>query len=596
MELLAAGLLAAAGTMPAMALPDSEIVDGVKWSYDVSSGMATVTRAYPTSRHLQIPSTLGGYPVTSIGYAAFCYCYDLTSVEIPDSVTSIDSMAFSECSGLTAVHIHDLSAWCGISFENVVANPLYWAHHLYLNGVEVAGDLAIPDSVTSIGTSVFYGCSGLRSVAIPDSVTNIGYSAFYGCSGLTDVAIPASVALIEESAFGGCSGLKSFQVATGNPSYKAIGGVLCTKDGKGLLCFPSGNTGKYTIPDSVTNIGRSAFEGCSGLTSVTIPDSVTVIGEDAFRGCSGLTSITIPGSVTSIGWSAFEGCSGLTSVTIPSSVTSIDVMAFSDCNGLTAVHIHDLAAWCGISFGGVYASNTSNPLYYAHHLYLNGVEVAGDLAIPDRVTKIGNNAFMCCSALTSVTIPDSVTSIGEKAFYNCASLASMTIPDSVTDIGWLAFSDCSGLKTLYAPESWKTKYVNEEFWSSYASVPTGCEIIYGAPPESTTTRTGVPYAWLDEHGLGDGTEEGYEAAAEADAANGRPVWECYVADISPSDSAAAFKATLSFEDGRWVARPDPDRGTARSYTVEGTERLGEDADWGEVTEDSRFFRVKVSLP
>ncbi len=465
-------------------------VGGVRWSYDISSGMATVTRAYPASGHLKIPSTLGGYPVTSIGYPAFCDCYDLTSVEIPDSVTSIDSMAFSECRGLTAVHIHDLAAWCGISFENIVANPLYWAHHLYLNGVEVAGDLAIPDSVTSIGTSAFYGCSGLRSVAIPDSVTNIGYSAFYGCSGLTDVAIPASVALIEESAFGGCSGLKSFQVATGNPSYKAIGGVLCTKDGKGLLCFPSGNTGEYTIPNSVTNIGRSAFEGCSGLTSVTIPDSVTVIGEDAFRGCSGLTSITIPGSVTSIGWMAFEGCSGLTSVTIPSSVTSIDVMAFSDCNGLTAVHIHDLAAWCGISFGGVYASNTSNPLYYAHHLYLNGVEVAGDLAIPDRVTNIGNNAFMCCSALTSVTIPNSVTSIGTGAFYDCSGLTSIAIPDSVSSIGYGVFSGCSGLTTVYAPESWKTKYVDGEFWSSCASVPEGCQVVY-REAEDTGTHNGV---------------------------------------------------------------------------------------------------------
>jgi len=91
--------------------------------------------------------------------------------------------------------------------------------------------------------------------------------------------------------------------------------------------FCSGLT-SVTIPNSVTNIGSSAFEHCSCLTSVTIPNSVTAIGEEAFKGCSGLTSITIGNNVTSIGNRAFEECSSLTSVTIPNSVTSIGSSAF----------------------------------------------------------------------------------------------------------------------------------------------------------------------------------------------------------------------------------------------------------------------------
>ena len=69
-----------------------------------------------------------------------------------------------------------------------------------------------------------------------------------------------------------------------------------------------------TIPNSVTEIGPGAFDGCSGLTSVTIPNSVTSIGDRAFYECSGLTSVTIPNSVTSIGNYAFNGCSGLTRI------------------------------------------------------------------------------------------------------------------------------------------------------------------------------------------------------------------------------------------------------------------------------------------
>ena len=93
------------------------------------------------------------------------------------------------------------------------------------------------------------------------------------------------------------------------------------------------------IPNSVTSIGTSAFDGCSGLTSVTIPNSVTSIGNYAFKGCSRLTSVTIPNSVTSIGSGAFFSCSRLTSVTIGNSVTSIGSGAFRDCYGLTSVTI-----------------------------------------------------------------------------------------------------------------------------------------------------------------------------------------------------------------------------------------------------------------
>ena len=109
--------------------------------------------------------------------------------------------------------------------------------------------------------------------------------------------------------------------------------------GRGAFWGCSGLT-SLTLPSSVTSIGRCTFYGCSGLTSLTIPSSVTSIDNSAFSGCSGLTSLTIPSSVTSIGESAFEGCSGLTSLTIPSSVTSIGRAAFAGCSGLTSIYAY----------------------------------------------------------------------------------------------------------------------------------------------------------------------------------------------------------------------------------------------------------------
>ncbi len=221
-----------------------------------------------------------GYKVTGIGESAFAGCTGLNSISIPNSVTSIGISAFAGCTGLKAVSISDLESWCNIAFSDGASNPLYYAHHLILNGVEIM-DLVIPNSVTSIGSKTFDGCSGLTSVTIHNSVTSIGSRAFAGCTGLTSVTIPNSVTRIESSVFSGCTGLTS-----------------------------------VTIPNSVTRIESSVFYNCTGLTSVTIPNNVTSIGVGAFQNCSHLTSITIPNSVTSIQSMAFYGCSHLQTVIV----------------------------------------------------------------------------------------------------------------------------------------------------------------------------------------------------------------------------------------------------------------------------------------
>ena len=187
--------------------------------------------------------------------------------------------------------------------------------------------------------SIFSGCTNLTTVIIGDNVKTIPSYAFSGCSGLTSITIPDSVTSIEGSAFSGCnkptnihiSSIESWCKITGLDNL--MGYVLSNKK----LYINGEEITELIIPDSVTSIGESAFEGCSGLTSITIPDSVTSIGEDAFYGCTGLTSVTIGNSVTSIRNAAFRGCTGLTSITIPDSVTSIGDYAFYGCTGLTSI-------------------------------------------------------------------------------------------------------------------------------------------------------------------------------------------------------------------------------------------------------------------
>ena len=471
--------------MSVSAFAEDAVIDGIKYSLNDETSEAEVRSNYYNkySGDITIPESVDyndkTYSVTSIGGFAFYECSGLTSITIPNSVTSIGKWAFSYCSGLTSV--------------------------------------TIGNSVTNIGDYAFSYCSGLKSVTIPNSVTSIGNRAFSYCSGLTSVTIPNSVTSIGENAFLACSVLESIIVEEGNTIYDSrenCNAIIETATNTLIAGFK--NT---VIPNSVTSIGTSAFNYCTGLTSITIPNSVTSIGTGAFYECTGLTSIIIPNSVTTIGYYAFGGCESLTSVTIPNSVTIIGRGAFSSCLGLESIivengnTIYDSRDNCN----AIIETETNTLIAGCKNTVIpNSVTSIGEAAfyecsgltsvtIPNSVTSIGSGAFYGCSGLTSVTIGNSVTSIGKDAFGYCPGLTSITIPNSVTNIGDLAFHGCPGLTsvisliekpfeinentfynwvedhdefttaTLYVPAGTKEKYESTPAWNKFANIVEGIE-------------------------------------------------------------------------------------------------------------------------
>ena len=240
----------------------SVTVDGIKWICAVYDGKASPyggsssNSAVPqsTSGSITIPSTLVGYPVTSIGSFAFYGCSGLTSITIPDGVTSIGDSAFYGCNGLTTI--------------------------------------TIPDGVTSVESSAFYGCSGLTSITIPDGVTSIGSYAFRDCSRLTSITIPASVASIGSSAFYGCSS---------SVDIIGLSQCVCISEFSNVFRDAYQSVTNIVIADGVTRIAAGCFRNCYELRRIVIPASVSVIYDNAFQNCSALEEIIFLGHAPDVG-------------------------------------------------------------------------------------------------------------------------------------------------------------------------------------------------------------------------------------------------------------------------------------------------------
>ena len=390
--------------------------DGLVYQPSSDGSYLIVTGYEGTETTIVIPNSVGGIPVTHIAKEAFKGKQRLVSITIPDSITTIGESAFYGCISLEELNLSN----------SLTAIPSYMAYEC-----TKLSSIVIPDSVTYVDDFAFYNCINLTSIVIGNSVASIGSSTFYKCTSLESVVIPDSVTSIGSYVFENCYSLTS-----------------------------------AVIGNSVTSIGYQVFRFCSSLTSVVIGDSLnSILDEYTFSYCTNLVNITvsenntcyqsidnnlyskdgkrliqyaigkkdtsfeIPYGVTSIASHAFDSCSGLTSIVIPDSVTSIGSYAFYHCSSLTSVVIGDSVNTIG---HGAFAlcENLSNVI------------------IGDNVSIIGESAFISCNSLTRIAISNSVTTIEKGAFSNCDGLVSVVIGESVTYIGNNAFS-CPNLYVIY---------------------------------------------------------------------------------------------------------------------------------------------------
>ena len=318
--------------------------------------------------------------VTNIGNGAFSNCSGLTSIDIPNSITSIENNAFSYCSGLTNITIpnnvtsieeYAFSCCDGLA-SVVIGNGVTCIGNNAFDGCSGLINITIGNSVTSIGNGAFYGCNAIeklelncpeidswfrdeqsiKEVTLGNSVTNIGEFAFYGCSGITDITIPNSVASVGRWAF------EKTAWYDNQPDGIVYAGKVLYKYKETM---PE-NT-DITIKEGTLGITSAAFQYCSGLTSITIPNSVSNIGERAFEGCYALKKINSFISAENLFVPDDYAFEGVNKETCTLYVPEGDVSAYQSTAGWNEFeHIVDFDPYFTITYlvdGEVYSTETA---------------------------------------------------------------------------------------------------------------------------------------------------------------------------------------------------------------------------------------------
>ncbi len=387
-------------------------------------------------------------------------------------------------------------------FYNITNRSSFTVEVTYYYEEPYSGDVVIPKTVTyngavytvtSIDDYAFQNSSNLTTVTVPESVTSIGRSAFYGgvkevvlksttpptltssdltnyailtvpksayndyCTAtywsglLANIAIDDAEARVKNLTLEAADDKSSLQVAVGDDKLRyvtdlTISGTINSYDFMVMrnkmpvlrhIDLSNASivhndyehyTGHHTednvfpqyalhncilftlvLPRDITEIDDNSVYGHDCLNEIIIPEGVTSIGSNAFSYCTSLTTVTIPESVTSIGGGAFDCCRSLKSVVLPPMVETIVGSTFNSCESLTSITIPENS----------------------------------------KLTSIGYCAFIGCGSLKSVVLPPTVEIIDGRAFERCSSLTEIRIPSSVRTVGSGAFSGCSNLNDIY---------------------------------------------------------------------------------------------------------------------------------------------------
>lgn len=462
--------------------------------YTVEDNVATIVDYTGSANALVIPQTIDGRKIVRIGDYALSKKAKLNSVVVPESVESIGSSAFEDSVDLKKVTLPDgvtkigPSAFYGCSKLTTVNIPakLEEIDDYTFSGCTQLTDIKLSESVTYVGENAFEGCSNLNSVTLSENTETIDDCAFYECDSLYSINLE-NVSQIGAGAFVYCSNLNDIDLTNcsliGENAFFVCQSLINIKFPDSIYSIPQ-TAFEYTLweqsaPDGVLYAGDFAYKiiGDYSDKSLSFKNGTNAINDDFLTYNDTVESINIPESVANIGVSAFEGCSALKTVTIPDSC-GVQAMAFYGCSSLTDINYNETAVWTAPSAFVETAWYNSQPDGIVYHgttacaykgdfaatetvkdgttIIVDGLfygdEVLTSINLPDSVEYIGNMAFEDCINLKKISLPKSLYTLCDETFLGCESLESVELSE-VVNIGVSAFAHCTSLKSIVIPES-----------------------------------------------------------------------------------------------------------------------------------------------
>lgn len=401
-----------------------------QFDWTTNNGAITISQGDRSDEFLEIPDTIYGMPVTSIGPQAFQDDGSLKYITIPDSVTNIGVAAFANCTGLSGV---------------TLPTELVTIEDHAFDGCVSLTNIAFGNNLVGIGDVAFIGCTNLTLVTIPDSVVTLGNEAFRDCIGLSNVFIGRSVTNLTIATFLFCTNLAAIDVDPSNIHLSSSGGVVFEKPHRTLIVCPEGKSGSYVVPQHTSAIGFAAFSQCASLESVVIPNSVQSIGAWAFEECQSLRRATIGDGTTKIDDYCFQNCTSLTDLVLSKHLATIGRRAFAYCSSLT------------------------------------------NIVIPKSVTTMGIGAFGLCTNLVGVYFVGNAPDAGQYLFLGDSNATAYYLPNTK---GWgPIYADLPTAEWARKEAAAATFMANHTPIAFYANLSGGNEI----PTNETMHSGGVSF-------------------------------------------------------------------------------------------------------
>lgn len=478
----------------------STLINGLYYDLDTSSRTATVTyETTGTDNYASLPAsvkipetvTYNGvtFTVTKIADSAFGYCKSMEEISIPGTVTEVGTtsyfyrdLPFHDCTSLKKVRFED--------GKQSISLGAYGSDAEYSRGLFAS----CPLEEVYIGRNVIYDeyDSSLNSFAYHPEY--YGYSAFYNQPKLAKVTFSSTVTEI--------------------PAYLFYENVAMT-----LTDLPK-----------VKNIGESAFEGCSKLTTLNFGQDLETVGDRAFYNCTNVTKLTFPDAITTIGDEAFYNCSSITEVTVGSKLQSIGASAFENCGSFTAIILPDNFTTMGASaFEGckkLTVAKLGNSLTAVPARAFKNCIALSEMAVPASSVSIGDQAFYNDSVLAVITMNDGLKTIGDEVFWNNSGIITFTIPGTVTSIGRNSFYGCTNTSVLRFKDGEGTLTIDsyytrskkiDDMTSRYSYTDRYYDYFYDCPIKTLYLGRDLKYDYADNASIYDYVDGNWKEMSRASA-------------------------------------------------------------------------------